>query len=161
MTLTRGYQVTGQKLFDRPLKDLVAERVEGKIGALIASGYRPQDVGVPLTAYRTLDIQYPQIAGRELLGTIVYIDHYGNAITNISGKTINDFGLKPGDGVDIISQGGKIPARFGAIYSDVPQGEDIVFVVNNLGMVQLSINLGNFAAAHGVKAGTKITLIHY
>ena len=152
------YQVTDEKLFDRPLKELVAERVEGKIGALIASGYRPQDIGTPLTTYRTLDIQDPVITGPQILGTIVYIDHYGNAVTNIPGKTVNEFGLKPGDPVNITIPQGKISAKFGAIYSDVPQGQEVVFVVNNLGMVQLSINLGNFAVTHGVKAGTKVEI---
>jgi hypothetical protein len=152
------YQVTDEKLFDQPMKRLVAERIQGKIGALIASGYRPQDLGIPLTTYRTLDIQDPVIAGHKLLGTIVYIDHYGNAVTNISGKTASEFGLKPGDTVNIISPQGKITARFGTIYSDVPQGKEVVFVVNNLGVVQLSINLGDFADVHGVKAGTKIEI---
>ena len=152
------YQVTNEKLFDRPLKELVAERVEGKIGALIASGYRPQDLGTPFTTYRTLDIQDPVIAGPKILGTIVYIDHFGNAVTNIQGKTAGEFGLKPGDSVNIIVPQGKIAAKFGTIYSDVPQGKEIVFVVNNLGLVQLSINLGNFAGTHGVKAGTKVEI---
>jgi S-adenosylmethionine hydrolase len=39
-----------------------------------------------------------------------------------------------------------------------PLGKEIVFVINNLGMVQLSINLGNFADTYGVKAGTKIEI---
>jgi len=44
------------------------------------------------------------------------------------------------------------------MYSDVPQGEEVVFVSNNHGMVQLSINLGNFANTYGIKAGTKIEI---
>jgi hypothetical protein len=152
------YQVTNQKLFDKPIKELAAERIQGKIGALIASGYRPQDVGTPLTTFQTLDIQDTAIAGNRLLGTIVYIDHFGNCITNVSEKTVNEFGVKPGDLVNVIIPQGKITAKFGTIYSDVPQGEEIVFVSNNLGMVQLSINLGNFANTYGVKAGTKIEI---
>lgn len=152
------YQVTDQKLFDRPIKELVAERVEGKIGALLASGYLPQDLGPPVTTYRTLDIQDPVIAGQRLLGTIVYIDHYGNAITNIPGETASEFGMKPGGSVSVIMPQGKITARLGTIYSDVPQGKEIVFVVNNLGVVQMSINLGNFAVTYGVRAGTRVEI---
>lgn len=152
------YQVTDEKLFGRPIKELVAERVEGKVGALVASGYRAQDLGTPVATYRTLDIQDPAIADNRLLGTIVYIDHYGNAVTNIPGKTADEFGMKPGDPVNIISPQGKISAKFGTIYSDVPQGKEVVFIVNNLGMMQISINLGDFAATHGVKAGTKVEI---
>jgi S-adenosyl-L-methionine hydrolase (adenosine-forming) len=150
------FRVTNQALFDKPLKDLAAERIQGKIAALIASGYRPQDVGTPLTAFKTLDVQEPAVAGHELRGTVVYIDHFGNAITNIPEKTAIEFGVKPGDSVYINTPQSKITARYGTIYSDVPQGETIVFVINNLGRVQLSINLGNFSSTYGVKAGTKI-----
>jgi len=152
------YQITNQELFDKPIIELSAERIQGKIGALIASGYRPQDVGIPLTTFETMDIQEPAIADNRLMGTIVYVDHYGNGITNISEKTANEFGLKPGDSVQITGPQGKITAKFGKIYSDVPLGKEIVFVINNLGMVQLSINLGNFADTYGVKAGTKIEI---
>jgi S-adenosylmethionine hydrolase len=98
------------------------------------------------------------IAGQKLLGTIVYIDHYGNAITNIPGKTAGVFGMKPGGWVRITMPQGEFNSKLGTIYSDVPQGEEIVFVVNNLGTVQMSINLGNFASTHGVKAGTKFEI---
>jgi len=152
------YQITNRELFDKPIKELSAELIQGKIGALVASGYRPQDVGIPSTAFQTLDIQEPAIADNRLMGTIVYVDHYGNGITNISEKTAGEFGLKPGDSIQITGPQGKITAEFGTIYSDVPQGKEIVFVINNLGMVQLSINLGNFADTYGVKAGTKIEI---
>lgn len=152
------YQITNQKLFDKPIKDLAAERVQGKVGALLASGYHIQDVGIPLSTYVTLDIQKPAIAGNKLLGTIVYVDHFGNGITNIPGQTAEEFGLKPGEPVDVNYDGKIITAKYGTNYSDVPKGEAIVFVINNLGMVQISINLGNFAGTYGIKAGTKIEI---
>jgi S-adenosyl-L-methionine hydrolase (adenosine-forming) len=152
------YQITNQKLFDKPMKDLIAERIQGKIGALIASGYRPQDVGPEYTAYSTLDFQQPVLIDGKLLGAVVYVDHFGNCVTNISGKIANGISLKAGDSVSITNPQGKITARFGTNYSDVPQGEAIIFVSRNLELVQLSINLGNFAGKYGIKAGTKIEI---
>jgi S-adenosylmethionine hydrolase len=116
------------------------------------------DVGVPLTSYQTLDIQEPAIVDGRLLGAVVYVDHFGNCITNISEKTADEFGLKPGDVVYIKSTQGTVTARFGINYSDVPQGKEVVFVSNNHDMVQLSINLGNFAGTYDIKAGTKIEI---
>jgi S-adenosyl-L-methionine hydrolase (adenosine-forming) len=152
------YQVTNQKLFDQPITELSAERIQGKIGALMAGGYRARDVGTALPNYTTLDIQEPTIAGDKLLGTVVYIDHFGNGITNVSTATVAEFGVQPGDPVRVKIQGSLVDAKYGTIYSDVAKGEEIVFVNNNLGVVQLSINLGNFADTHGVKAGTKIEI---
>ena len=152
------YQVTNRKLFDKPIEELAAERIQGKIGALVASGYRPQDVGTPLTNPKTLDIQEPEVIDNKLLGTVVYIDHFGNGITNISEETVNEFGVKPGETIQVKSQDTTISAKFGTIYTDVPQGKEIIFVNNNLGVVQLSINLGNFANTYEVNAGTKIEI---
>ncbi|MFC2059729.1 S-adenosyl-l-methionine hydroxide adenosyltransferase family protein [Chloroflexota bacterium] len=153
------YQVTNQQLFDEPIIELAAERIEGKTGALIASGYRPQDIGIPLNNPKTLDIQEPMITAHKLLGTVVYIDHFGNCITNISDDTVNKFEIEPGTTIEVNSSQSKIAAKYGTIYSDVPVGGEIVFVNNNLGVVQLSINLGNFAQAYSIKAGTKIELV--
>jgi S-adenosyl-L-methionine hydrolase (adenosine-forming) len=152
------YQVTNQELFDQPIAELSAERIQGKIGALMAGGYRARDVGPALPDYTTLDIQEPTIAGDKLLGTVVYIDHFGNGITNVSTATVAEFGVQPGAAVRVKIGESLVDAKYGTIYSDVAKGEEIVFVNNNLGVVQLSINLGNFAATHGVKAGTKIEI---
>lgn len=152
------YQITNQKLFDKPIAELAAERIQGKTGALIASGYPTKDAGIPLTSPRTLDIQEPAITGNKLLGTVIYIDNFGNGVTNIPGKTANEFGVKPGDAIQVSIDGNTISAKFGTIYSDVPQGKEIIFVNNNLDILQLSINLGNFSSTYRVKAGTKIAI---
>lgn len=152
------YRVTDEKLFNEPMKDLVADRIQGKIGALVAAGYKASDLGVPATKFRTLDIQEPAISDNKLMGTIAYIDHYGNAVTNIPAEIANEFGVKPGDPVQVKILQNVIPGKYGTIYSDVPEGENVVFICNNLDMLQLSINLGSFADTYGVKAGTKIEL---
>jgi len=152
------YQITNRGLFDTPIGELAAERIQGRIGALIASGYRPQDVGPLMPDPRTLDIQKPVIAGNKLLGTVIYVDNFGNSVTNISGKTASEFGLKPGETIQVNAGQSKLAAEFGVIYSDVPQSKEIVFVNNNLGKLQLSVNLGNFAKTHNIKAGVKIEI---
>jgi S-adenosylmethionine hydrolase len=69
-----------------------------------------------------------------------------------------EFGLKPGDTVNLKMPQGTIFSKFGTMYSDVAAGETVVFVVNNLDSVQLSVNLGNFSEKYGIKAGTKIEI---
>jgi S-adenosyl-L-methionine hydrolase (adenosine-forming) len=153
------HSVDNQKLFDGPISGLSAERIEGTVGALISSGYQPKDIGAEVTQPALIDVQQPAVRDNQLVGTVVYVDNFGNCITNISGNTAGQFGLKPGDAVKVQIQEKVIEARFGTIYSDVPQGKNIYFVISNLGMLQLSINLGNFSQSYNVKAGTKIALL--
>jgi S-adenosylmethionine hydrolase len=152
------YQVTNQELFSTPIKQLSAERIQGAISALIASGYDPQDVGKPLSNPTTLGAQNSTVAGNNLSGTVVYIDHYGNCITDISGSTASLSGIKPGDDIQVITPHGTIPARYGTIYSDVPLGKEIIFVNNNIDLLQLSVNMGSFAKTHNISTGTKIEI---
>jgi len=152
------YQITNEQIYDKPLKNLAAERVQGRAAALIARGTRPQDFGPALSNPRMLDIQEPQVSGQKLLGTVVYVDHYGNCITNIPGATATRSGINKGDGVKVKTADKTVDARFGTIYSDVPRGDAIVFVSNNLDVVQLSINLGNFSKTYSIDAGTKIEI---
>ncbi|MBN1375875.1 MAG: SAM-dependent chlorinase/fluorinase [Dehalococcoidia bacterium] len=158
MRIKALYRATDEKLFNRPMSELVAERVQGKIGAILAAGYDPGDLGVPATKYRTLDVQEPAISGSKVMGTVVFIDAYGNAVTNLSKETAEELGLKPGDKVWVTLLQTQISATWGTIYSDVPEGKEVVFICNNLDMVQLSINLGSFADKYGVKAGSRIQI---
>ncbi len=152
------YEINNRSLFDKPMEALVAERIQGKVGALIASGYSPDNVGSPLSSFTKLEVQSSAITDNRIMGAVVYIDHYGNAVTNISEKIAGDFGLKQGDTVQVKVSGDIIPVKFGTIYSDVPEGKEIMFISNSLGVVQLSINLGNFADVYGIKTGAKIEI---
>ena len=150
------YQITNQNLFDKPILELSAEKIQGITGALISTGYQPKNVGIPLVNPVTLDIQQPEIVNDKLLGTVVYVDHFGNGVTNISEAVISQFGLKPGDKIQVKTSQDLITMNFGTNYSDVPQGDEIAFVNVNLDLFQLSINLGDFSDKYGIKAGTKI-----
>ncbi len=152
------YQITNQSLFDEPIGQLAAERIQGKVGALIASGYLPREVGIPLTNPKTLDIPVSSIADNKLVGAVVYVDNYGNCVTNITGMDANLFSLALGGNIQLNDGDQSISAKFGNIYSDVPRGNEIVFVNNNMGVLQLSINMGSFASTYNIKAGTKIEI---
>jgi len=125
----------------------------------MSTGFKAQDVGTAMTDYTTLDVQAAHITGNKLLGTIVYIDHFGNAITNISGKIAGDFGLQAGSTINLAIGDQTFNIPYGTIYSDVAIGEEIAFVNNNLDILQVSINLGNFADTYGIRAATKIEII--
>jgi len=158
MEIDSVYQVTNQELFDKPLEELTAEPIQGRIGSIIASGYSVDDVGIPVTNPVTLEIQEPEIDNDILLGTVVYVDHYGNCITNIPGDIAGKFNLNSGDIIQVESSDSIIIATFGTIYSDVPEGDEIVFILSSLDMLQLSLNLGDFARTYNIKTGAKIEI---
>jgi S-adenosylmethionine hydrolase len=152
------YNVDNQKLFDQPISRLSSERVEGTVGARVSTGYKVEDIGAAVTQPTVMDIQQPVVVDHQLLGTIIFVDNFGNCITNIPASTAGQFGLTPGKAIQVQTPKELITARYGTIYSDVPQGKEIAFVLSNLGVVQLSINLGNFSLTYDLKAGSRINL---
>lgn len=151
------YEVTNQDLFDQPISTLSSHYLLGKIGALVASGYKPEDVGPSVKAPVILDIQESSIVDGKLTGSVVFIDHFGNCLTNITGETLNQYGIQSGDKVRIIITGNLLEAKIGNTYNDVDIGE-LVIIVNSLGTLQLSKNKGSFAGTYGIKTGIKFEI---
>src|SRR4030042_4786850 len=102
MGIKTVYEGANQELFNEPISTLSSHYLLGKIGALVASGYNPADVGPPVAAPVLLDIQEGGIVNGKLAGAVVFIDHFGNCLTNIPGETLSVYGLDIGDTVRII-----------------------------------------------------------
>jgi S-adenosylmethionine hydrolase len=65
------------------LKDASADWALARAAALIASGRAPRDLGPPASTITTLDLADARPQGDRLTGTAVFIDRFGNCLTNI------------------------------------------------------------------------------
>lgn len=157
MGVKKVYEIANQELFDEPIEALSYHYVLGKAGAMIASGYNPSDVGPEVSNPVLLDIQEGGIVNGRLVGSVVFIDHFGNCLTNISGETLSSYGLNIGDTVEIIVAGNTINAKYGENYSDVLKSQPVI-LVSSLGTVQLSINMGSFAGTYDLDTGSNVEL---
>ncbi len=153
------YRITNQSLFGAPVAELSAEQIGGRAGALLAAGRaRPQDFGPALASPVLLAAQAASVNGNKLLGAVLFVDNFGNCITNISGDMAREFGLKTGDAIQIKAGEAAVPATVGTTYGDVPRGKEVVFVSDTHDRLQLSINLGSFAKTYSLKAGANIEI---
>jgi S-adenosyl-L-methionine hydrolase (adenosine-forming) len=151
------YNITNTKLYDRPAEELSSHYILGRVAALIAAGRAVEDVGPIVKNPVMLDIQKSAVVNGKLKGSVVFIDHFGSCLTNITGADCSQAGLKVGDSFQMTIGGVKIPMKFGTTYNSVAIGEAVAFV-NSLGILQLSLNAGSFAAANNIKTGTKIEI---
>ncbi|NQV54457.1 MAG: SAM-dependent chlorinase/fluorinase [Rhodospirillales bacterium] len=80
------------------------------------------------------------------LGEVIYLDHYGNAMTGISGGFVNpSFALRVND----------VYLRSARTYTDVSEGAAFWYV-NSIGLVEIAVNQGSAADLLGLKIGTSI-----
>jgi S-adenosyl-L-methionine hydrolase (adenosine-forming) len=157
MGIKNAYAVTDTSLFDKPMAQLSSHQILGKVAALVAGGYKPEKLGAVLDSPVLLDIQEAAISNGKLTGYVVFVDHYGSCLTNISRDIANQFGLTAGVKIKITAAGAISNSVIGTRYGDVAVGES-VSMVNSLDILQLSINKGSFAAKNNVKTGAMVVI---
>ncbi len=110
--------------------------------SLLARGEMPDAEPTVLTAP-------PGAPWPDDLAEIIYIDHYGNAITGLRFATVT------------ISQslrvGGEV-LKYARVFSDVPPGMAFWYENAN-GLVEIAVNSGSAASRLGLKPGDPLTLI--
>ena len=104
-----------------------------------------------------MSVQNAEKVGDILLGEVSLVDHFGNCISNIPSSLVDELALQKGDTVTITISSVAISAIYGTTYGDVPVGDTVVFV-HSLDLLELSINMGNFAGTNGADIGTAISL---
>lgn len=108
--------------------------------------------------------EMPAITENSITGKVVFIDSFGNAITNITAKmfmkTMTSAAEKYGEDInmEICVPGPYLKLNdIARSYDDVGQGEHLA-LFNSAGYLELAINRGNFAQAEGIDTRTEINI---
>lgn len=106
----------------------------------------------------------PVIMEDRIIGRVVYIDSYGNAITNISKEQFSKglISMRAAEGMEhgftIFIQGPYLKInKIYSGYNDVATGMDVAFF-NSLGLLEIAINKGNFAAVEGIDTTAEVLI---
>lgn len=103
-------------------------------------------LGQPVRQIKALQLLEPQASDTSIRGHIMYIDHYGNAITNIHRKLFTE--VQQGRKFTIAFRR-EVLQRVHARYDEVSEG-DVVAVFNVAGWLELAINKGDAAQLLGL-----------
>lgn len=135
--------------------------VFGYTGARLASGTISwEQVGPKVDPAKLvrLSYQHPVLEAGVLKGMIPALDvAYGNVWTNVPQDLFAKAGFKLGDKVKVeFLNDGKVVdtvvAPYTRTFGDVPVGQPMVYI-NSLLSVAVALNQGDYAKAHGIKAG--------
>ena len=102
----------------------------------------------PADGYVDLSFSAPTIQGDAVVGEVLAVDDFGNAITNIPGDVIEDLETVRVDGQSV---------PVGETFAAVPEGQWLV-TVGSHGNVELDVNRGRGDEAFGVDAGDDVRL---
>jgi hypothetical protein len=120
------------------------------VAAAVARGLSEKKIGPILKDYRKFPFPRPEKAGIRVMGKVITVDHFGNAVTNITHQYIN--------AKSIFTVAGRIIKGLKLTYASVSEGEPLA-VIGSFGFLEFSIRNGNFAETFGVKSGSEVEAI--
>ncbi len=132
-----------------PIRDVFV-----KAACHIARGGTLEIIGNIRETFNERTVFRPVIESDSLRGTIIYIDSYGNAISNISKKIFNDASRGRSFVIDFVRYS---IDTISESYNQVAEGE-IIALFNSAGYLELSINKGKIVKLLNMQLGDIITI---
>jgi len=113
--------------------------------AVLASGEASlRDLGPEVDPGGVTPMMLPLVepdGGGGLLGEVLWVDHFGNAQTNVTPAELNSLGLGPGDDVLVGIGGAEFRLEWAEAYGDVEDGEGLVHV-DSYGQIAIAVRDG-------------------
>ncbi len=124
-----------------PARDILAENA-----AKLATGISLEDLGDELANYKRLIGRSVRATRKEIAGTVIKIDYYGNLITNIEKKVFNDI---LNNRKYIIKFGRQEAYSLNTQSNEAEPGDWFVYF-NHLGLLEIGIRNGNASQLLGL-----------
>jgi S-adenosyl-L-methionine hydrolase (adenosine-forming) len=152
------YEITNPKYMIHPLSRTFHGRdIFAPVAAYIARGVPFQDIGTQTTHFVDLQFRLGEHQGDKLIGKILYVDSFGNLITNIPSDILpKDIEQKTLTVVSGEKRWEHVP--FVSSYGFVKQG-DILLAVGSTHFLEISVNQGNAAQTLGLQEDADVQLL--
>jgi S-adenosylmethionine hydrolase len=126
------------------------------VAARVAKTGRLAEVGPPTDRLALLDLPAPQVSpdGR-IRGQILYIDHFGNALTNIAVADLERAARRRSHLSATV--GGRQIGPLRRAYGDLPPGSPLA-LISSANMLEIAINQGSAAKDLGLAAGQEVVV---
>jgi S-adenosylmethionine hydrolase len=128
------------------------------VAAWLSKGLDIRYFGDTITDYVTLPIPLSAMSSENVLeGEVIYIERFGNLITNISAEKIKAFSSeRQGKKLKIFVKGIEAPLK---IFYAEAKDKGLYALMNSFGYLELFVNSGNASRDFAINVGEKITVI--
>jgi len=123
------------------------------LAAALAGGVDLDSLGPRIDDFQRFDLPLPEREGATIAGRVLYVDPFGNLVTNVSGAMLEALDTSR---IEIRLAGAVIRGLCRA-YGDVPPGILLAYV-GSAGLVELAVNQKSAAARLGAGRGTGVTV---
>jgi hypothetical protein len=128
------------------------------VAAWLSRGIDASKFGVPITDYVPISVPVPIITGKNSLeGEVIYIDRFGNAITNIKAQQTDDLQRRaPLKKLEVLIKGKEAPLK--NHYSEA-EGTELYSLINSFGYLELFVYKGSASSDFGICVGEKVDVV--
>lgn len=119
--------------------------------AHLASGVPVERCGPPVRDFLVCSLPHARREGESLVGEVLRIDRFGNAVSNIARAELRGLGPGPYE----VSADGRACGRLRRTFQDVAAGE-VVALIGGDGRVEIAVNQGHAGERLGLAAGARI-----
>jgi len=150
----RAYHLKEGRFFPSPRSATFHGRdVFAPVAAALATGTRPSELGPEIRDMGVLRVPEPRRDAGAIRGEVIYVDHFGNLITNVPQSLLANFPAEPTS----ISIRGTRVAGISPSYAAVSPGQPVA-VVNSWNHLEIAVRDGSAAAALGARVGDEVTV---
>ena len=125
------------------------------VGAHLWNGVSLLELGPLVTDMERLALPEPVADGDELVGTVIYVDTYGNLITNMPRSRVEALKARFPTGSLLVRIKGNVPIVVFRTYGDVPKNAPLA-LFGSFEMLEIAIREGNAAETLAAGPGAEI-----
>jgi S-adenosylmethionine hydrolase len=139
------------ELLSFPTKDVLA-----KAACHLARGGTMEVIGQPHEGLAEKETYVPIVEGNSIRGSVIYIDSYSNAVTNISKDMFERLGKGRSFSIDTKVRGYSM-SKIRKQYNEVSRGERLAIFGTN-GLLEICMNEGNAGQLMNLKFSDTVTI---
>ncbi len=141
--------------------DTISDTFHGRdifapVAAHISKGIEPGEIGQKLQDYQVIDLEDFTETATGIHGKVLYIDNFGNIITNIP-QDVMKRGFEFGDIIKLAIPNHSLELIFTKTYGLAEKGQ-LIGLISSSGFFELGANLGNAVKILGIKVNDEIII---
>ncbi|MGQ0536274.1 MAG: SAM hydrolase/SAM-dependent halogenase family protein [Methanobacteriota archaeon] len=125
------------------------------IATYLDLGMEPSELGRPANVWTKLGFGSARKTDDSVTGEVIYVDPFGNVVTNIAGDLTSDF--PNGAAVEVGLGGRSLRLRYAARFADVGPKAPLAYV-GSAGFLEFAVREGSAAGLFGAMAGAPVRL---
>jgi len=152
-------KVTNKKFFlEEQSKTFEGRDKMAPVAAWLSKGASPSVFGPQIQDYKVLGELEPVRKEREIIGSIIYTDKFGNLITNIPRAMVNKLKKEAGKNKLILLTKNKKISSFKESYSQGRKGE-LFYLVGSLSFIEIAAREASVSKKIKAKVGDKVRIV--